>query len=113
MASKGGKRYGTRKYSKFDDGKTVGCSTFKDNELQYIVPKGLLYPLVGAFRALVLIDDGVYSWKKKPRVVWNDLGTQLVTIILEERVDTPDAIAKNSNLWSNLLKEVFIFGYSI
>lgn len=113
MASKAGKRYGTRKYSRFDNYNIVGQSLFGERDLQYLVPKGLLYPLVGSFRALVQVNDNVYSWVKSPKQVWEAIGTQLVTIVLDERADTPDAIAKNSNLWSNLFKEVFIFGHSM
>lgn len=54
MASRAGKRYGTRKYSRHtENNDIVGYSTFSEKELQYIVPKGILYPVVGAFRALV------------------------------------------------------------
>ena len=112
-AGKAGKRYGTRKYAKFDNNKIVGKSFFEEQDLKYIVPKGLMYPLVGAFRALVQIDpqDAHYYWKKNPIEVWEAIGTKLVTIILEEKAETPDAIAKNSNLWSNLFKEIYIYAY--
>ena len=111
MALKAGKRYGTRKYSKYDADKTVGESTFGLNDLKHTVPKGLLYPLMGAFRALVQVNDNKYSWKIPPKSVWNDIGSQLASIILDEKIDSPDGIAKNSNLWSNLFKEIFIFGH--
>jgi len=113
MAGRAGKRYGTRKYARHNDGQIVGRSAFNNIELLYIVPKGLMYPLVGAFRALVTIEDNVYGWCKPPLEVWNKIGPQLVSIILDERIDTPDGIAKNSNLWSNLFKEVFIYGRSM
>lgn len=110
MAGKAGKRYGTRKYSKFDNENVIGRSLFGGNDLKYIVPKGLLYPLIGSFRALVKVKNNKYSWEKHPKKVWEVLGPQLVAIILDERNDTPDGIAKNSNLWSNLFKEVYIYG---
>jgi hypothetical protein len=113
MASRAGKRYGTRKYTRFNDNNVVGNAIFSQKELQYIVPKGLLYPLVGAFRSLVVVKNNEYSWVKSPKKVWDTLGPQLVTIILDEKVETPDSIAKNSNLWSNLFKEVFIFGHGL
>ncbi len=107
-----GKRFGTRKYTKHDGGKTVGKSFFMQQDLQYYIPKGLMYPLVGAFRALVQQNkDYTYYWKKNPIDVWNVLGAKLVTIILDEKTDNPDVLAKNSNLWSNLFKEVYIYGY--
>jgi len=110
--NKANKRYGTRKYSKYDADKNVGTSMFFCDDLKYIVPKGLLYPLVGAFRALVTIDkNGNYSWIKSPFKVWSDIGSRLVSIILDEKTENPDILAKNPNLWSNLFKEVYIDGY--
>lgn len=110
--NKANKRYGTRKYSKYDADKIVGNSMFCGDNLKYIVPKGLLYPLVGAFRALITIDEnGNYGWIKSPFKVWSDIGSRLVSIILDEKTENPDILAKNPNLWSNLFKEVYIDGY--
>lgn len=113
ISGQAGKRYGTRKYAKFDNNNTVGKSFFGEQELKYIVPKGIMYPLVGAFRALVQINkkDGCYHWKKNSCDVWKEIGTKLVAIILDEKVENPDALAKNSNLWSNLFKEIYIYAY--
>lgn len=106
------KRYGTRKYSKFDNHKIVGKSLFEEKDLMYIVPKGLMYPLVGSFRALVKTDEGgEYYWIKNPLDVWNEMGAKLVAILLDEKIENPDVLAKNSNLWSNLFKEVYIHAY--
>ena len=112
-ANSANKRYGTRKYSKFDDGNIVGKTLFEEQDLKYIVPKGLLYPLVGAFRALIVVDDktNLYSWKKEPLDVWKAIGSKLVTIILDERAENPDVLAKNPNLWNNLFKEIYIYAY--
>ena len=112
QSSQANKRYGAKKYSKYDGGAEVGESFFGEKPLTHIVPKGLMFPVVGAFRALVEKgEDGLYSWKKDPRIVWKELGPKLVSILLEEKAETPDAIAKNSNLWSNLFKEVYIYAY--
>lgn len=114
MANRAGKRYGTRKYSRHaEDNSVVGNALFSQNDLLYIVPKGILYPLVGAFRSLIVVTNNEYSWAKAPKEVWNKLGPQLVTIVLDEKAETPDSIAKNTNLWSNLFKEVFIFGHGM
>lgn len=112
-ANSANKRYGTRKYSKFDDGNIVGKTLFEEQDLKYIVPKGLLYPLVGAFRSLVVVDDktNLYGWKKEPLDVWKAIGSKLVTIILDERTENPDVLAKNPNLWNNLFKEIYIYAY--
>lgn len=113
VSGQAGKRYGSRKYSKFDNNNVVGKSFFEETELKYLVPKGLMYPLVGSFRALVKIDskDGHYFWVKNPIDVWREIGTKLVTILLDEKTENPDVLAKNSNLWSNLFKEIYIYAY--
>lgn len=113
VANKAGKRYGTRKYSKFNDNNIVDKALFSQEGLQYYVPKGLLYPVVGAFRALITVDETTkeYCWIKDPLEVWNKIGGKLATIILDERSDNPDILAKNTNLWSNLFKEVYIYGF--
>lgn len=112
VSNKNGKRYGSRKYSKYDNGNTVGKSLFKEQDLQYYIPKGLLYPIVASFRALIDVDShGNYSWKKNPISVWEDIGGKLVSTILDEKTENPDVLAKNTNLWSNLFKEVYIYGY--
>ena len=71
-----------------------------------------MYPLVGAFRALVEIDnDGKYHFFKKPIDVWNNIGTNLVNAILDEDKMSPDVLAKNNNLWNNLFQQVYISAY--
>ena len=107
-----GKRFGSRKYTKYDGGKVVAKSFLLQQDLEYYIPKGLMYPVVGSFRALVLRQsDGTYCWKRNPIDVWNTIGSKLVSIVLDEKIENPDVIAKNSNLWSNLFKEVYIYGY--
>ena len=105
-------RYGSRKYAKYNDGYVIGKTTFYKNDIKYIIPRGLMFPLVGAFRSLVKKDEnGLYSWISNPSLIWDDIGSNLTSIILDEKSENPDVIAKNSNLWSNLFKEVYINGY--
>lgn len=105
------KRYGTRKYSRYNNGEIVGKSFLEQQNLTYLIPKGLMYPLIGSFRALVITKDHKYLWKKSPFDAWETIGTKLTSIILDEKMSNPDVIAKNNNLWSNLLKEVYIYGF--
>lgn len=113
VANSTNKRYGSKRYSKYDEGKVVGKTTFGQKDMKYLVPKGLIYPLIGAFRSLVDVNNetNIYSWKKNPTDVWKAIGTKLVTIILEEKTENPDVLAKNPNLWSNLFKEIYIYAY--
>ena len=41
------------------------------------------------------------------------MSSRLVGIVLDEKSDNPDVIGKNTNLWSNLFKEIYIEGYLI
>lgn len=104
------RKYGMRKYSKYN-GTVVGESLFNQKQLYYIIPKGIIYPIVGAFRALVQInkDTGEYYWRKPPMDVWMVLREKLVMIVLDEKADDPEVLAKNKNLWSNLFKEVYVY----
>ena len=108
-AKDGKKKLGSKKYTKYNDNKFVSKSFLEQKDMKYYIPKGIMYPIVGAFRALVDINkNGLYSWKRDPFTIWDELGSTLVCMLLEERVDNPDVIAKNTNLWSNLSKEVYI-----
>ncbi len=113
VANKANKRYRSRKYSRYNEGKIVGKSLFGERDMKYIIPKGLMYPLIGSFRALVEVDSttNLYRWKKNPMDVWTAIGSKLVFIILEEKTENPEILAKNTNLWSNLFKEVYIHAY--
>ncbi len=88
-------------------------SLFYRTEMDYVVPRGMIYPVVASFRALVKVDEltGEYSWIINPLELADKIVSKLVGIILDEKNDNPDAIGKNSNLWSNLFKEIYIIGY--
>lgn len=105
------RQYGVKKYSKYDNGKIVGKSMLYQTELTYLVPKGILYPVVGAFRALIQVDGvtGLYSWKKNPITVWGELGDHLAQIVWDEKEENPEYLGKSRNLWSNLFKEVLLY----
>lgn len=92
--------------SKRKEGKTSFKTKFYKNNTDYITPNGFLFPIMGAFRALVTTDsNGYYCWKKNPFEVMNKVGADL----METTVDTsrtlgnnPNATGKNKTLWKNL-----------
>ena len=92
-------------------GEVVGQTIFYQADIKYLVPKGILYPVVGAFRALVKVDpeSGFYGWKKDPLAVWEELGKQLAAIVWDEKEDNPEYMGKSRNLWSNLFKEILLY----
>ena len=108
------KIYKTKKYSKYNDGNIVSHSLFGNKDMDYSLPRGLIYPLAGAFRALVQVDTKTnkYSWKTDPLVAWETLGPDLVKTILNassDLGDTPDTIAKSPNTWDILYKALLIY----
>ena len=82
--------------------------------MNYFLPKGLIFPIVGAFRALISVDKStqIYTWKINPQKVWDTLGGKLINIIMtssEDLSDSPDAVAKSPNTWDLLFKEVLLY----
>lgn len=114
------KRYGRKSYSgyKEDDKKrpvVAGVTIFSNKPIYYLVPKGLMYPLVGAFRALVDVDHktGNYVWVDgTPFAAWDSLKEKLIESILNsssEQNDNPNAIGKSISAWGSLFDKVYIY----
>ena len=107
--------YRRKKYSKYNtDGDFAYNTIFGNTPIDFFVPKGLMYPIVGAFRALVSVDGSSqqYGWKIPPLKVWDDIGGRLVNIVMtssEDLSDSPDAVGKSPNTWNLLFKEVLIY----
>lgn len=113
------KRYGRKPYSGYkEDDKNkpivVGNSKFSNTALYYLVPTGLLYPMVGAFRALVRYNENSkkYEWIESPFVVWNELKEKLIDSILtssNEQNDNPNAVGKSVSAWDGVYTKVYIY----
>ena len=107
--------YRKKKYSRYDADETVVYhSMFGNTPLDYFLPKGITYPIVGAFRALVEVDVSTqnYYWSINPEEVWEEIGGRLINIVMtssEDLSDSPDAVGKSPNTWNLLFKEVLIF----
>lgn len=107
--------YRRKKMARYEDeDKIVNYSLFGNEAMNYVLPKGLLFPIVAAFRALVKVDKSnqQYSWRISPKEVWEKIGGKLINIIMtssEDLSDSPDAVAKSPNTWDLLFKEVLIY----
>ena len=107
--------YRKKKMSKYvgeDD--IINYSVFGNQPMNYVLPKGLIFPIVAAFRALVQVDKSTqeYSWKISPELIWNKLGGKLINIIMtsaEDLSDSPDAVAKSPTTWDLLYKEILLY----
>lgn len=107
--------YRKKKMAKYvDENTVVGYSIFGNRPMNYVLPKGLIFPIVAAFRALVKVDKStqVYSWVMSPEKIWDKLGGKLINIIMtssEDLSDSPDAVAKSPNTWDLLYKEILLY----
>lgn len=93
---------------------TSYSSVFGNKPMDYVLPKGLIFPIVAAFRALVTVDNStqLYGWTVSPKHVWNELAGKLINIIMTSAEDlsgSPDAVAKSPNTWDLLYKEILIY----
>ena len=82
--------------------------------MDYNSPKGFLYPILGAFRALVVENKaGMYEWKTDPFAVLDEYGPMLVdgTVELSRALgNNPNAVGKNLSNWRNLYMTVAFGG---
>lgn len=106
-----GGRYGAKKYSGYKEGKVVAKSKFRQEDSIYRVPDGLIYPLVGAFRAAVELNNstGKYEWKRDVFALYEELRQQLATKIMkytEAIGNNPNTVGKDANAWDILYMTV-------
>ena len=100
----GSRRYGSKKFAGTQAG-NVGLETkFSQTPIHHRVPTGIIYPILGAFRSLISIDEstGLYKWKKDPFSVWNEIKEVLVSSVMEYSSsigDNPNAVGKSINIW--------------
>ena len=107
-----GKRYGRKKYSNYDK-ETRPPALFSNAPLDYSVPRGILYPLVAAFRALISVDEsGQYCWSVPPLKAWDETKATLAGHALatsEELANNPANIGRSVNLWGNAFMTIYVY----
>ena len=109
----GGGKYGSIKFSGYNDGKVVKNSKFGDASMYYSVPDGLTYPLIAAFRGLVGYNERIekYEWKRDPIEVYNELRVELVGKAMgftKSLGNNPNAAGKDNNLWDVLIMTILL-----
>lgn len=80
-------------------------SKFLGKSMDVLTPNGFIYPILGAFRALVEEKNGAYRWKKNPFSVLSSLGPDLVesTVSMSRALgNNPQSVGKNPNIWMQL-----------
>ena len=100
-----GGRYGATKGVQVPKAGQEIRSKFLSNEMEAASPNGFIYPILGAFRALVEEKDGKYCWKKNPFAVLEKVGAELVesTVSMSRSLgNNPQSVGKEANIWKTL-----------
>ena len=73
---------------------------FLRSETNYNVSSGYIYPIFGAFRALLRFDEehGNVSWQFDPIEVWEKIGSSIVQNTFETK-NNPQLAGKDKQLW--------------
>ncbi len=106
--NKNNKKYGVKKYAKV---KKNGESKFFKNKLEYSVPTGIIYPILGAFRALIREnkETGKFEWCSPPISIWNEEKEALAGFIVNDKtVDDPQQVGKNKNIWDMTFQRLLL-----
>ena len=102
-------RYGATKGVQTPKAGQAFHSKFLENDMEVTSPNGFIYPILGAFRALVEERDGQYSWKKNPFAVLEKVGPDLVesTVSMSRSLgNNPQSVGKDANIWKTLYMTV-------
>ncbi|MEG0034764.1 MAG: AIPR family protein [Erysipelotrichaceae bacterium] len=87
------------------EGNPLFKTKFLESKCRYVTPNAFLYPIIGAFRALIDDSGDYYTWKKDPMYVLDKLGPDMIFSIVEmsrELGNNPNATGKNKTIWKNL-----------
>lgn len=102
-------RYGSVKGVTVPRNGQVLVSKFMQDELETMSPNGFIYPILGAFRALLHEKNGVYEWKSNPFAILEKVGPDLVesTVQMSRAFgNNPQTVGKDSNIWKTLYMTV-------
>lgn len=82
------------------DNKDDASSFFLKNPMQYTISSGYLYPIFGAFRALLSYDEEEHKldWMFDPVTIWNEVGKSLTQNTFESS-SNPQLAGKDKQLW--------------
>lgn len=86
-------------------------SKFGEKEMEVASPNGFIYPILGAFRALVEERNGIYVWKKNPFAVLEKVGADLVesTVSMSCSLgNNPQSVGKDTNIWKTLYMTIMV-----
>lgn len=101
-----GGKYGRKKYSGYKNDEYISKTKFCQKDIKYKIPDGIMYPVVAAFRSLLIFNDDTkkYEWKNNinPISVWDDVKVELANKVMTFAYsigDNPNAVGKESTTW--------------
>jgi AIPR protein. len=101
-----GGRYGSVKGVSGGVGRQEQFSKIYGQKMDFSTPTGFIYPILGAFRSLVVIkEDGYYDWAIDPFATMDKLGKDLVgTTVDRSRTlgNNPQSVGKDRGNWHTL-----------
>lgn len=107
-----GGRYGATTGVSVSKGDKHFLTKFYENPTEYCTPKGFLYPILGAFRALVVEEDGRFTWGGvDPYSIMDKIGPELVATTVErsrQNGNNPNKTGKDTTLWQPLYMRVMM-----
>lgn len=87
-------------------------SKFYENNVDVGSPTGFIYPILGAFRALVKKDsNGNYCWVTDPFALLDSIGGELVETTVERSRtlgNNPQSVGKDNGNWKTLYMTVLL-----
>ena len=104
-------RYGATKGVQMPNSGQTFYSKFLENEMDVSSPNGFIYPILGAFRALVEEKDGKYMWKIDPFKMLEKAGADLVesTVSMSRSLgNNPQSVGKDANIWKTLYMTIMV-----
>ena len=75
-------------------------TNFLNSETSYSISSGYIYPIFGAFRALLKFDENSeeVSWLFNPLEMWDEVGTTIAQNTFESS-NNPQLAGKDKQLW--------------
>jgi len=86
-------------------------SKYLEKPMDYQTAKGYLFPIIGAFRALLIEIDGHYEWEMDPFMLMEIIGPELVDMTIERGRSlgyNPNAVGRDIQHWKSVFQTVLI-----
>lgn len=102
-------RYGSTKGVNIPKAGDEFETKFLQTELDVMSPNGFIYPILGAFRAIVEERNSQYVWKEDPFETLDKIGGELVdSVVTMSRAlgNNPQSVGKDANIWKTLYMTV-------